>query len=359
MEQTIARLNVVPGDIVGPLKGNHHETYAVRLGPDSGLPPHFAWVKFKDPRAHVFWFDRRCFKSEGLLLKSLRGRINNVPDVESLSGATVQQFIEGHTLGSTRSPGETVPKQYIDQILERINQAVSVEPYELSHLERICSKRDRAGAGNTGDFLLGLLRYTDKKVYRQFRGEYGQLFDALSIRRPLFRRFRKTVKSHRMASRSFSLLHADLHSENFIIDDFDQLWVIDWELAMIGDPLYELATHLHLMKYPGEQEKEVRERWREAAGDTRFDATAGMDEDLPLLLAYKQLQSLCTDVVRQAMTLRTTRPLEREEQLAKSAGVIHEVLHQAGESLKLPIDTVPSPAAVNSICANWLTRTSR
>ncbi|CAM5643364.1 hypothetical protein SGRIM128S_09667 [Streptomyces griseomycini] len=34
----------------------------------------------------------------------------------------------------------------------------------------------------------------------------------------------------------------------FIVDPQGGLWVIDWELAMIGDPLYDLATHLHLMR---------------------------------------------------------------------------------------------------------------
>lgn len=49
-------------------------------------------------------------------------------------------------------------------------------------------------------------------------------------------------------NRKMSLIHGDLHLNNLIIN-FDDFYLIDWEMATIGDLAYELAIHFILMGY--------------------------------------------------------------------------------------------------------------
>jgi hypothetical protein len=74
---------------------------------------------------------------------------------------------------------------------------------------------------------------------------------------------------------------------------------------MIGDPLYDLATHLHLMRYTRQEAKRMVELWRRAVEKARKGSSYGLEEDLPVLLAYKRAQSVYTDVIRAALLLAT------------------------------------------------------
>jgi aminoglycoside phosphotransferase (APT) family kinase protein len=46
--------------------------------------------------------------------------------------------------------------------------------------------------------------------------------------------------------RPFRLLHTDLHRKNMIVSR-GRTYFLDWELALWGDPVYDLAVHLHKM----------------------------------------------------------------------------------------------------------------
>ena len=77
--------------IEGPLKGHHHEAYAVPL-PGGGR------AKYREPREGLLWFDRRCFALEEELLLDLQGRVTRIPEVLDY-GVLLQRFVEGTTLG--------------------------------------------------------------------------------------------------------------------------------------------------------------------------------------------------------------------------------------------------------------------
>lgn len=109
-----------------------------------------------------------------------------------------------------------------------------------------------------------------------------------------------------MTPRPFALLHGDLHRRNLVVDDAWDLWAIDWELARVGDPLYDLATHLHLMQYPRWQAAHMTWRWVRAMKKCLPDAVHGVSEDLPRYLAFKRIQSAYTDLMRGAAKLATS-----------------------------------------------------
>ncbi|MFJ8827364.1 phosphotransferase [Streptomyces sp. NPDC102467] len=340
-------------EIEGPLKGYHHETYVISLAAPDPNAERIRW-KCREPREGLFWFDRRCFESEEELVGSLRGRVTRVPELIKAKGVRLQRFVEGETLGSRHGAGTAVPGAMVEQIMEVFRELAAIRPWTLA-LKRRCEPKDRPDDGDSAEFLERLIRFTEVDVYQCHHDEYGGLFEDLGVTEMAFKHLRERVKG--VHERPFCLLHADLHRENLILDPTGELWVIDWELAMFGDPLYDLATHLYLMRYPERQQRRVTDLWRETMRGAQKRAVAGIERDLPLLLDYKRAQSVFTDVIRSALTLREAgaraeAAVRQDVLLAATARKLHSVLRRAAAPLGL--GAVPSAREVAAALDKWL-----
>ncbi|GAA1350852.1 phosphotransferase family protein [Streptomyces beijiangensis] len=294
-----------------PLKGYHHDTWVFSL-PDTGeageAGVHGRW-KCREPRPGLFWFDRRCFTSEEDLLRVLAGRVRKIPELLEFDGVGLQRFIEGRTLGEVTKEKAALPESYIGQLMELFSEMVHIRPEDLK-IERSCGSDEEShelADGDTSGFLRRLVDFTENEVFLRHRDRFGKLLGRLGVDDEALMRFRKRMST--LTERPFCLLHGDLHRENFIVDGEDRLWTIDWELAMFGDPLYDLATHLYLMRYPPEQAQKVILQWCDTVEWVRKGSSDGWKEDLPQLLAYKRAQSVYTDVIRSALTVGADRDL--------------------------------------------------
>lgn len=353
--------------VEGPLKGYHHQTFAVRLDQGSPFARDFRWLKLREPRQGVLWYDMRWFSSEDELLRLLHTRygrmLPRIPQVgeQVVHGQrfTFLAFIEGVTLDRIRGsrPGR-VPERYLDQIEELFRALAAVDADALAAHggptpDTACPDHDLGSypsrGGSTG-FLRALTHFTVAHAYRERHKEMEELLDRLGVPADALDAFAR--RSHRLTDRPRTLLHGDLHRKNFVVDRAGDLWTIDWELALSGDPLYDLATHLHLMDYPADQEREMVERWRRAVGP---DRSAGAAEDLPHYRAYKRVQSVCTDVLR-----TTARLGQFEEPPGSSAGrvrlrgaatIMWRALAAAREPLDLP--QTPPMEHVEAVFADW------
>ncbi|MFE1752070.1 phosphotransferase [Streptomyces anandii] len=316
--------------VKGPLEGGyHHETYVFPL-PDGSRE-----VKCREPREEILWFDRRCFLSEEELLGALRGHVTRVPEVVDVAGIGLQTFIEGWTLNAYCPSGMRVPKPLFGQIASLFPELMRITPGQLG-VKRRCADRDRPENGDSDGFLERLITFMEIQVYERNSEDFEELFHALGVGADAFNRLRKCVLG--LKERPFCLLHADLHRENFIVDPHGRLWTIDWELAMFGDPLYDLATHLYLMRYPADQEVAMVEKWCRSAGEVRRNLSYGWADDLPRILDFKRAQSVFTDVIRVSLSLREDGVLGRQA-LPAAAEKIEKVLTAAAGPLG--IEEVP------------------
>ncbi|WP_256923380.1 MULTISPECIES: phosphotransferase [unclassified Streptomyces] len=347
----MARLHAVEvsGDasvVEGPLQGYHHETYVFPLpgGPASKLP--VRW-KCREPRENLLWFDRRCFSSEEELLRALSGRISRIPDVIEVGRVGLQRFIEGETLAALHGSGRAVPDRIFEQIIDLFGQMARVESETLV-IERRCDVVDRPTDGDTNGFLERLVHFTEERVYQENLPSFDGLFSSLGVTDESFKWLRKNVSG--LHDRPFFLLHADLHRENFIVDPRARLWVIDWELAMLGDPLYDLATHLYLMRYPKRQEEYMAARWRGVVERVRPGSSRGMEDDLSLLVNYKKAQSVFTDVIRSALSLESG-PEPTARRLVNTGEKLHRIL--AAAAAPLGLESVPAPGQIASALDQW------
>ncbi|MEU1481661.1 aminoglycoside phosphotransferase family protein [Streptomyces sp. NPDC005760] len=89
--------------------------------------------------------------------------------------------------------------------------------------------------------------------------ETRHLADLLGL--PPAERLREILWTH-VKGRPPSLLHGDLRPQNLVRRDDDlALTLIDWEMAMVGDPLYDLARHHHLTPTRPDMRERMLRRW--------------------------------------------------------------------------------------------------
>ncbi|MEV0775612.1 phosphotransferase [Streptomyces sp. NPDC050428] len=337
--------------VLGPLTGYHHEAYAIPLPRGNALGGRYVRANLRMPRPGVVWFDRRYFASEDSLLRALHGRIDRIPEViRTESHGVLQGFVEGRTLGAGWPGGRSLSARHLSQLGSFFNQLVSVDPY-APDIARLPAVGARPEDGDSAAVLGQLIDFTEQQVYRRHERRYGPLFAALGVAGPAgLDRLRE--RSRTLTGRPFALLHGDLHRDNFVIDLAGDLWVIDWELAMIGDPLYDLATHLHLMGHPAHRAARTAGVWRDAVERARPGSSAGWSRDLPVLLAYKRLQSVYTDVVRAARSLEDDTAEVNRRRLSAVGWRIQRVLDTARE----PLGPGPVPARRQIMAAyrEWL-----
>lgn len=370
----------VGADLVeGPLKGYHHQTYAVRLDPNSPLAKDFTWLKLREPREGVLWYDMRWFPSEEMLLPLLReqhGReLTRIPRVGVQQGPdgepmTFLGFIEGVSLNRARGNsgrgagsgrgGGAVAERFLRQIVELFGALAAADAEALvgygGPQVPDCPECDLTAwpeQGGCTDFLGRLTHFTLAHAYAQGPDDLVRLLADLEVPATLLDAFGRRRPT--LTDRPRTLLHGDLHRKNFIVDRAGALWTIDWELALVGDPAYDLATHLHLMNYPKEQEQDVIARWERGVGP---DASAGVRGDLPHYRAYKRVQSLCTDVFRAATRLKESADepgaASGRARLHGAAALMGQALEAAGPDLGNE-KTMPRPA-VELVLQSWWER---
>lgn len=361
--------------VTGPLKGYHHEAYAIRLPAANPLSIRYERGKLRVPRPGLLWFDRRHFASDDQLLIALQGRVARIPDCVEHEGRFFQGFIEGRTLPDARFGISRISGRHLRQLGELFAQTAAVEPGEIS-VPTVDEERWRRPVADrdTGAFLAGLIDFTERRVYREHLDAFGSLFTGLGVSATALDGLRQ--RAGNLAERPFALVHGDLHRRNLIVDSAGDLWFIDWELAMIGDPLYDLATHLHLMDYPQCDVRRVKAVWREAVEDARPGGSEGWERDLPVLLAFKRAQSVYTDVIRTALALTagavpggavpggavaggpmvaadaSADPEPFRLRLTRAARKVQGVLAHAKEALDLP--RIPGRGEIRAAYAEWL-----
>lgn len=353
-------------------RGNHRVWLI--LSPRDGLSA-LGRLKAARPGPGVHRFDPRCFGSEeDLLVELALLGVDRIPSVHRLGpvlGSSLEQeagpegfaattaeavpgdtrylgYIEGEALSAPHPPGTPLSREHLRQLTELFGRLASLSP---SALELVHSCPPGRRPRTSGEFLHGLIRFTRTRVWAVHRPEFRDLFAALGVDPgvlapdgPLGR------AADRLTDRPFCLLHGDLHRDNLIVaEDDGALWTIDWELALLGDPLYDLATHLHLMGYPPGQERAMVMRWAGAVEYARPGAAAGMVRDLPRYLAYKRVQSVFTDIIRQGMAVWAAPPRARPGHLDRAGRTVSAVLHQAAAILGL--SRAPSPSAVEAAYA--------
>ncbi|MFJ3902708.1 phosphotransferase family protein [Streptomyces sp. NPDC090025] len=203
----------------------------------------------------------------------------------------VHHFVEGRVLDGFSPRGSAVPAHVMGDVVTLMEQLVRIPREKAPDLPAGWPESgDGAGFGR-------VLAALTQQVYDAHRDEYAAVFAEFGI--PADPLAVVMARWDTLRSRPFVVLHSDLHRKNMIVSE-GLTWFLDWELALWGDPLYELAIHFHKMDYPEDQRAEVLRQWRERLPSA---CTVGPAADLELYLAHERVKSAIVDTVRYSKQL--------------------------------------------------------
>ncbi|WP_435879997.1 aminoglycoside phosphotransferase family protein [Streptomyces werraensis] len=123
-------------------------------------------------------------------------------------------------------------------------------------------------------------------------GKTQQLARQLGL--PDARRLRQILDRQKVGHREPSLLHGDLNPWNLVRRDVG-LSIIDWEMALIGDPLYDLVRHMHLTPTRPEIRDRMFRRWERSLPP---EYTRGWQKDWQVYRRLEVVRSAYIDLDR-------------------------------------------------------------
>ncbi|WP_078949397.1 aminoglycoside phosphotransferase family protein [Streptomyces mutabilis] len=141
--------------------------------------------------------------------------------------------------------------------------AHGLRPYEADDLVNQLCELTLVGCG-------GLDPLNGADFYPWLRGELVRLVSELpkatmelarELGLPDSVRLAEILTRHSLAPRRPVLLHGDLNPWNLVRRPDGGLTLIDWEMAMVGDPLYDLVRHMHLTPTRPEIRDRMFRRW--------------------------------------------------------------------------------------------------
>jgi aminoglycoside phosphotransferase (APT) family kinase protein len=277
-------------------EGYYHRNFAVHLTDMDVI------VRIPIPDAEMV--DLRIWP-EPEILASIGPFVGNAPRLvhESRNPSfQVHTFIPGTILGELAPAGTPLPAHVLDDIVSLFVALTRIPRASLPALPG-----SWPADGDSSGFARLVVSYTED-MYQRFHPRYAFLYEMLGVPTDPLGPIRESVVS--LEDRPFSFLHTDVHRKNMIVRD-EVTTFLDWELALWGDPVYEMAIHLHKAAYAPTGESEIIAAWH-----TRMPARSkvGYERDLELYRAHERVKSVIGDTVRYSVRIsaKCSRPVEQD-----------------------------------------------
>ncbi len=285
---------------------------------------------------------------EPSVLRAIHGTVTHVPlllHAHDSPPFQVHEFIDGELLDRSAPRGVPVPGHVIGDVAEVFGQLCQIPRDRVPPLPA-----DWPADRETAHFAHRLSAVT-AAVYARFRAEFGDLFTGLGIPAdPIAPVLARWTTLHR---RQFRLLHTDIHRKNMILAG-GRTYFLDWELALWGDPVYDLAVHLHKMGYSPQEHAAMQDAWLAAVPGS---ASGRWRPDLDTYLSHESVKSAIVDTVRytKIITSGSASPEREAELVGKLAGKL-DAANTAGGTwgTRRPLDG----AEVIALIRQWADRRS-
>ncbi|MCX4511726.1 aminoglycoside phosphotransferase family protein [Streptomyces sp. NBC_01619] len=294
-------------------------------------------VNVRIPLAGADIMDVRLWREEEVLA-CIRPYVDQAPELRHVSDEPrfqVHHFIDGRVLDGFCPRGRSVPVHVMGDVVALMDQLTRIPE------EKVPGIPSHWPASGDSSGFARLLADLTRRIHRAHAEEYRHVFADFGIpEEPL-----AVVDAlwDGLTPRPFTVLHADLHRKNMIVHN-GVTWFLDWELALWGDPAYELAIHFHKMDYPDEQRAEVIRQWQERLP---APSTTGPRGDLDLYMAHERIKSAIVDTIRYSKQLAGARPPERDVLLTRLAKKVNAARLVWGSSPDI------TPERVATTLAPW------
>ncbi|MEU9941426.1 aminoglycoside phosphotransferase family protein [Streptomyces lavendulae] len=249
----------------------------------------------------------------------------------------IHGFVGGRRVDTLAPEGAALPGAVLDGVEGLYRDLLRVP---LSALPPV--PRDWPDEGDTTGFADRLTSLVQAIRHRGDEEAEG-LYEALGVPKDPCGVLRERFRG--LAARRFGLLHADVHRQNMILTDAGRVAFLDWELALWGDPVYDLADHLHKTAYRADQAREVTEGWERSAP---LECRRGWRPDLGTYLAFEAVKSAVVDTVRWGRRIADAEEAGERTRLARELAA---KLAAARPHWEAGARTVPRPGEIEEAVA--------
>ncbi|MEU5342448.1 phosphotransferase [Streptomyces sp. NPDC020766] len=326
--------------------GHHNSNHIVSLGQPLafllGMGSGRVLAKFRTPFTTMEVVPR-IWRRESEVLRAVSRQLSEVPRcLVDFGDWSLHAYLPGRVLSDVVPEGP-IGSWRLAALADFFARVASVPEHDLPQ-----RPADWPQNHDSSGFLRWLGRFAEQRVHQYNRPRFGELFDSVGVPRDAVDRFLRSVPE--LSPRPFALLHTDVHRANVVVipdGDGERLSIIDWELALYGDPLHDLATHVVRMGYDKTEQELMIRMWADAMRSAgHADMTVDMDPDLGWYLGFEYVQSVFPDVMRAALALPDD-PGEQDLRLA--AGQVCRAIHRAREPLALVDGPLGEEAAVEAL----------
>lgn len=286
---------------------------------------------------------------ESGVLRAIRDVVTHAPRLLHVNDSPpfqILEYIDGELLDAVAPRGIPVPGHVIQDVADLFYQLGQIPAERLPPLPL-----DWPADGQAADFARRLSAIT-QSVYTRFQPEFGELFAELGI--PPDPLDPVLVRWATLHQRPFRLLHTDIHRKNIVITA-GRTYFLDWELALWGDPVYDLAVHLHKMGYQPAEHAAAEAAWLAAVPG---HASENWQPDLASYLAHERVKSAIVDTVRYTKLIaRGSHTADREAELiGKLLDKLRAARTAGGEWANRP---PPDRATATALVRRWSDDTAR
>lgn len=259
--------------------------------------------------------------SEPEILRATNEYVDAVPRLLHVSEDPryqVHEFIEGQLLDAVAPRGVAVPHTVIPAVAKLFSQLAHVPADRLPRLPN-----DWPADGDTAGFLRVLVNLTEGVWDRYSQHErYRDIYEAFGFPANPLEPLSDLIP--KCGERPFGLVHSDVHRKNTMLVD-DSVVFLDWELALWGDPVYDLAVHLHKMDYASQEEGALIRTWRSLMPPSLIDS---WEADLSTYLTHERLKSAIVDTVRYSDLIRSDSlsSRQRDARISQLANKLNRAL---------------------------------
>lgn len=229
---------------------------------------------------------------EAAVLRAIEASVDAAPRLRWESESPLYQihdFIEGRLLDDIAPRGIAVPPHVPSDVADLFANLRRVPPDALPP--------DPGPRIDDPSAFARRLSEVSQRVHRDSSTAFGSLYRDLGVPEHPFVEILDSWNS--LEARPFRLIHSDVHRKNMILRD-QRVVFIDWELALYGDPLYDVASHLHKMGYFPAERATFLAAWAAAEPEA---AIGRWEHDLQIYLNHERVKSVVVDAVRYAKLL--------------------------------------------------------
>lgn len=313
-----------------PLKGPNNHNYIVNIGE--------SWFKIRIPIPNRLEMEEHRLP-EYRVQKFLYNQHLNVPNVFHFSESPpyqVQEYLPVPVVDNLYPSGSRLPKHYIGDVVEFLSKL-----YSLSTDWLLPYFNNWPLDGDTSGFLDRITKST-VEIYDRYFPKYHELYRQLGIPNDIVSLLYQINKP--LTSRPFVLCHCDIYRKNCLLVD-KTTWFIDWEMALFGDPGFDIGTHLSKIEYLPDEEDRFLELITKKL-DSKYQV--GIIDDSQVYKKHAYVKSLIVHAVRY-LKLISEQPdhnmlselaLKYEKKLARTEPIIGNKALRASEIEKIFVNYI-------------------